>query len=314
MDTVDVCEGWTNDPFNLKVDGDVVYGLGVHDMKGGLVAILQALRNFGSIKIRVKVAFGVDEENVSKGADILVKSGWLNDVDFAIVPETATSKKNDLGPHMITLGRRGRVAIKIIVIGKSAHGALPHLGINSIEDAARIVLALDNLQLIEHEKLGTGSVCPLAIKSEVKSLSVPDRAEIVVDRHLVPPETTELVLRQVTEMIEGLNLRSKVEVSLVKRDTPFCMPYLTEVNHPFVQMISEIMREKYEVVYNYGASVADENYFSSRLNIPVVVIGPRGGNDHAANEWVSLSSIDELAEIFREFLNRIESGNSEGVC
>ena len=237
---------------------------------------------------RIKVAFGVDEENISQGTDSLVRSGWLDDVNFAIVPETGTSDKNELGPRMITLGRRGRVAIKIIVRGKSAHGAQPELGINAIEDASRIILALENLELKTHDILGKSLVCPLIMKSEVECLSVPELSEIVIDRHIVPPETEESVLNQVKELIDNLNLKSSVELEFVKRSTPFLMPYITPKTNPFVEVVSDIIRKRHgEVVYNYGLSVADENYFGSRLGIPVIVIGLKGGNDHAANEWVN---------------------------
>lgn len=310
LDTVDVCEGWETNPFELKVKNDVAYGLGVYDMKGGLVAILETLKRFRPKNLKIKVAFGVDEENISEGAHFLVSSGWLKDVDFAIVPEAATTYEN-LGPKMIILGRRGRVAIKIIVRGKSAHGAQPDLGINAIEEASKIIQGLKRLKLRSHKLLGKSTVCPLKFESKVDSLSVPDFAEIVIDRHLVPPETEESVLKEMREMVESLHLRARVEVKFVERNTPFLMPYITPKNNPFVKVVANVVKRRFgEVLYGYGLSVADENYFGARAKIPVVVLGPKGGNCHAPNEWVSISSISDLVEIFTETLEVLESSRA----
>jgi len=309
MDTVEPCKGWKSDPYELLVKNDRAYGLGSNDMKGGIVSILKALEGIKTNDLKIKVAFAVDEENISEGADVLVKSGWLNDVDFSIIPEIATSGTSSNEPNLITLGRRGRVAFKITVLGRAAHGAQPELGINAIEDASKIILALENIKLAKHEKLGKASVCPLSLICTVKTLSVPDTAEILVDRHLVPPETKTFVLKQMRELIAKLNLRSEVKVEFVNRKTQFLMPYFTPENDKFVQVASGVVKEHYNnVMYSYGLSVGDENYFGARLGIPSVVIGPKGGNAHCSNEWVSLQSIQKLTDIYTEILNRVENG------
>jgi acetylornithine deacetylase/succinyl-diaminopimelate desuccinylase-like protein len=310
LDTVEVCKGWKTNPFELKVEKDIAYGLGAYDMKGGITAILRTLEIFKPKNLKIKVAFGVDEENISRGADVLVRSGWLKDVNYAIVPEAATTYES-LGPKMIILGRRGRVAVRVIVRGKSAHGAQPDLGINAIEEGSKIILALKKLKLRSHKLLGKSTVCPLKFESKVESLSVPEIAEIVIDRHLVPPETQSSVLREMKTLVKNLHLRAKVDVKFVKRDTPFLMPYITPKEHPFVKMVSNIVKKKFgKVVFGYGLSVADENYFGSRAKLPVIVIGPKGGNCHTSNEWVSISSINELIEIFREVLETLDSNRN----
>lgn len=310
MDTVEPSKNWKSSPFKLKTVNDRAYGLGVYDMKAGLTAIIETVKNFKPKNFKIKVAFGVDEENVSQGADLLVKSGWLNDVDFVIVPEIILKKdfsKENQNPNIITLGRRGRVGIKITVRGKSAHAASPHLGINAIDEAVKIISSLKNIHLATHTKLGKGSICVLNINGGVKSLSVPELAEIIIDRHLVPPETKESVLKQLKTFIKKSGLKSSVEVKLIERATPFLMPYFTSEKNKYVQMINETIKMVYgKVIYNYELSVADENYFGSRLHLPVVIIGPRGGDAHAANEWVSLQSIKELINIFLIFLQKID--------
>jgi len=306
LDTVAPCQGWHSDPFKLKVVGDSAYGLGTHDMKGGLTAILSALKDFKPKGFKIKVAFGVDEEEISKGADLMVKSGWLKDVDFCLVTETGTAKEDLLWPKIV-LGRRGRVVIRILVKGKSAHGAKHKLGINAIEEAAKIINSLRKIKLATHKGFGRGSIYPHSIESKTRYLSVPEICEITLDRNFAPPETSEFVVKQVQDLVKKLNLRSDVKVELFKRATPFLMPYTISKNHPWVKLVSKVVKRKYgRVNYGYGLSVADENYFATRCGIPAIVLGPTGSENHVANEWVSLKSVKELSEIIKEILKKIE--------
>lgn len=301
LDTVAPCQGWRSDPFKLKVVGDSAYGLGTHDMKGGLTAILSALKDFKPKGFKIKVAFGVDEEEISKGANLLVKSDWLKDVDIGLVTEPGK-------PRGIALGRGGRVVIRILIKGKSAHGAKHELGINAIEEAAKIINSLEKIKLAIHKGLGKGSIYPHSIESKTRYLSVPEICEITLDRNFVPPETSEFVVRQVRNLVKKLNLRSDVKVELFKRATPFLMPYTISKNHPWVKLVSETVRKKYgKAIYDYGLSVADENYFATRCGLPVVVLEPAGGGDHSANEWAKLSSILELSKIINETLNKLDN-------
>ncbi|MGC8568230.1 MAG: M20 family metallopeptidase [Candidatus Micrarchaeia archaeon] len=305
MDVVEVGEGWTYDPFDLKVEGDIVYGRGVHDMKGGIVSILEAVDGLDPKNIKIKVAFGVDEEQISSGSNVLANSGWLSDVKFAIVPESNATSKYDgnIGLPLIVLGRRGRVPISIKVHGKAAHAAKPENGINAITDAVRIVEAINSMPIISNEKMGSGSVCVLSINSSAKSLTVPEDCEILVDRHYVPPETETQAVNQIKGIISSLGLKSNVIVEPIKRPTPFLIPYMTDEHHPYVEKLAEFVKEKYgRVEYGYGMSVADENCFGGRLGIPTVVIGPKGGNPHSVDEWASISSIEEVAALYRRFL------------
>src|SRR3989338_860680 len=149
LDTVPVYGDWKTDPLVLSEDGDTLNGLGVVDMKGGVVAILKAIENKNISGFKLKVAFGVDEENISEGGHVLVNSRWCDDVVAAIVPETGTSTEPSIGPRAILLGRRGRAAYIIKVPGFSVHGA-SGLGFNAIEEAAKIILNIKRFHLAKH--------------------------------------------------------------------------------------------------------------------------------------------------------------------
>ena len=303
MDTVRPANGWSK-PYIPKKENDRIIGLGAYDMKGGLAAMLLAAEMIKPKSFKLKLVFSVDEEHLSLGCNELVKSDWLNDVNGCIVPEIGPTGKL-IGPETVILGRRGRVVYHIIVKGKSVHGSTPNLGINAAEEAALIILSLPRLKLAHHSRLGSGSYCVLGVSCRPRGLSVPDKCEIIIDRHLVPPETEDIALAQMKRLIEKLPLKAKVKVKYPAWPVPFMMPFATPVDHQLVKVVDKVVKEEMgEVKHSYGLSVADEIYIANRAKVPVVIIGPEGGNEHSFGEWVTLRSIKKLSAIITKSVSR----------
>lgn len=313
IDTVPPYGEWQGDPFELREDQndkDKLIGLGAADMKAGVAAILKAVEEETDRKIRV--AFGVDEENISEGAYIIAKSGFLKDVGIGICTEIASSKNQLLGPQAITLGRRGRCVLELEIPGRSAHGAQAENGINAICEAAKLIKELEllNNNLVSHELLPPPTQFIRKINAENTSLSLPETAIIELDVHMVTPETPESVLKSTQEFIDSLYIRGvfseidgkRIKVKLKERKIPYLLPYVTPKENPYVKILSRIILEKIgEPVYNYGTSVADENVFAAN-GVPMISIGPSGGNEHASNEWVSKNSYLKLIDILKTFI------------
>src|SRR5579884_2850816 len=317
MDTGPRVAGWTKTgPWTPLVQGDRLYGLGACDMKGGLVAILQAVRGFAPDGYTLKVAFVVDEENVSEGAYVLGESGWLGDVEAVLVPEGPQPREpgEDYAahPNVLTLGRRGRIDIDVTLIGRPGHAAHPERGVSALRRGAVLALALGLLAPEKHTQLKRGGATIRRFVSEAAGLSIPEVAQLRIDRHLVPPETPASAQLQVEELIERLYQEGAleratdmpIEVAVPARHPPYLLPYVTSPEEPVVRLVEAVVRERFgDARHDYGMSVADENYYGAALGLPVVVLGPVGDNAHAADEWVSLSSVEELADVYRTVLD-----------
>ena len=315
MDTVPAAQGWKTDPWKPCIDGDKLYGLGACDMKGGLAALLQAVAGFHPGSYTLKLAFLVDEENISQGAHTLVQSPWMQDVAAVLIPEIGTSGGQQLGPRVLTLGRHGRVDLKILVRGRSAHAGNAEAGVSALLRGAIVALALHRVPLAEHPQLGRPHLTIRRFASEAKGLSIPEVAELLIDRHLVLPETAESARQDVQTLIEQLYQEGAlaydstlpITVSVPERPTPYLMPYVVSPTHPFVQLVEQVAREQLGTAsHKYSSSVADENYYGATLGLPAVVLGPLGGNHHAPDEWVSLSSLLELVAVYRQILVRFD--------
>jgi len=310
MDTVKICSDWKRDPFGAEVEGNKLYGQGALDMKSGLAAAMVAMELLKGIedKMQGKVLFTavVDEEGpYGLGTDALIRDGITDSCDMAIVtePAAAFAPKGVKNPCLL-IGARGRYLYEIKIKGKSAHGAMPYLGVNALVDASKIITALEEMTLGSHPFLGEGSLCVLKIEGGGETISVPDKSRILADRHVVVGETEEQVKKEAEEVIEKLNLKSEVMVGF--RDAPYPEvkgygSYITSKDHilvrEFENSFSELTGQK--PILSSFMSIGDFNYLGdkSRANLPTIIIGADGDNVHSPEEYVDLEDATTITRV-----------------
>ncbi len=303
-DTVPQYGAWKSDPLKLVRKSGRLYGLGSCDMKGGIASMLHALESVQSA--RVKLLLCPDEENVSAGAWAAVKRrAWFRGVTYALSGEPGLSKASAEEHNVITVGRRGRVVIDIRVKGVSSHGAYSSMGVNAIDEAAKIVSGVKGFRLRKHAQMGAENVFVNRIESAATSLSLPDTAKLSLDVHLVPPSTSLDAKERAEELIGALrrkgilDKRTEAKASIRKRETPYIEPYANNMSDGHVRHVISLMERNFGSAFiNYGSSVADDNILANELHIPVLVIGPKGGNEHSANEWVSARSLAQTSRFY----------------
>jgi len=320
LDTVKLCEGWTRDPFGAEVEDGRLYGLGACDMKGGCASIMLALKYFlmrnGSFTGKIIYSLVCDEEGpFGLGTHALIMDGIIpNKADMAIVAEPSSAFAGVAFPA-VCLGARGGYNYKLFFTGRSAHGAMPELGINAVSDAAKVLLELEKTPMIAHEKLGRGSICCVDFRGGGAALSVPDKAEFSVFRHTVQGEDKNTIIEEVKRAVSKANIRSKVDFKFREAPHPECdgfPAYVTSRDNEYVKLFEESTKKVtgQSPKETYFASVGDFCYLGGRLSIPTVVFGPSGGNFHGPDEYVNIKDVKTTAEVILEFLERSLSQGS----
>ena len=113
------------------------YGPGTHDMKGGLVVLLEAIRSARTERA-LRVVLTADEEIGSPSArDVLARASDGAAAAFVLEPPTS---KGDLKTRRKGLGR-----FTLRVSGRAAHAGVPEDGVSAIEELARLTLRLHAL-------------------------------------------------------------------------------------------------------------------------------------------------------------------------
>ncbi len=198
IDVVPPGGGWTRDPFAAAVENGRLYGRGSSDMKAGLAAAIfavEALRLAGvGLKGSIQISATVDEESGGfAGAAYLAHKGLLTSqtIDYVVIPEP-------FGPSRICIGHRGVYWFRVTSFGKTAHGSMPYLGVNAIENMAVLLEELRNTVgpeissrmtampvMPEGSRFGTLSVNSIRggqADHTLQSPCVPDRCEVVCER------------------------------------------------------------------------------------------------------------------------------------
>ncbi|MBN1661528.1 MAG: M20/M25/M40 family metallo-hydrolase [Anaerolineae bacterium] len=303
FDTVPVCEGWDTDPFTPVLKEGRLYGLGACDMKAGIACILAMLKAFveSGHTFRGELSFSgvVDEEAYSKGARAMLDTD-LADCDAIVLAEPYAGDEG----KPIPLGITGKVLYNLTVRGHAAHGFSPHLGINAVEEAARLVAALDRLPMREHPDFGRGNTCTLKIEGgyQVYSVVVPDLCRVEINRLLVPGETSATAVEDMQALVRSLDLEARVDVAL---KPPRYEPFLVSRDEPIIQIFYDVYREMMgtEPLYVYSAGITDANVFGER-GIPCLHLGPARGNIHQPNEYVALQWLERLPRMYASLAAR----------
>ena len=138
IDTFAVADGWETDPFKATLVDNRLYGLGSHDMKGGVACALHAVEALIEAKTPLKgrliVALTSDEENWSRGAHAVINSGLIDNCNWCLNPEPTQMAS-------LRTGARGRHVYHLKFKGETAHAAYDE-GISALTDAARVAAAL----------------------------------------------------------------------------------------------------------------------------------------------------------------------------
>ena len=151
-----------------KVEGDVIRGPGIYDMKAGFLQALYAMRTLNLSKVALIAT--TDEETGSATTRELIEN-VSKKAKAVLVLESAIDGK-------VKIGRKGTSMYKITVHGRAAHAGLePEKGINATVEIATIV---NTLMALGNKEFGT-TVVPTVMNSGTTTNTVPALASLDVD-------------------------------------------------------------------------------------------------------------------------------------
>ena len=300
VDTVTLA-GYAGDPLSGDIKDGAVHGRGAFDMKAGVAAsLVAALRARETQKLRgdIILALVADEENLSLGTIELLASGWR--ADAAVVSEPTE--------HGLMLAHKGFVWAHVDVQGKAGHGSRPDLCVDAILKAGHFLVALEKYgaDLMAgkvggsplHPIVGAPTVHASLIKGGEELSSYPALCTVSVERRTVPGETPELVEEQLRTLLDGL-ATSVPDFRYTLRMGDCRAPYEIDEKHPFVQLFDTHAR----AVLGHKPTVISGTYWTdsallSEKGIPTLLFGVQGEGAHAAQEFASARSIEQVTDVF----------------
>lgn len=128
-------QSWDSDPFQVVERGDKLYGRGTCDMKGYLACALAMVPTLKARKLNMPVhlAFSYDEEIGCTGVRPMI--GELG----KRLPLPRYVFVGEPSNMMVVDAHKGPVRWRVELTGRAAHSSMPHLGVNSIAYAGRLL-------------------------------------------------------------------------------------------------------------------------------------------------------------------------------
>jgi acetylornithine deacetylase len=131
---------WAGDPFDPRVEGDVIHGRGACDMKAGVIANLMAIRALRAADVRLagQVALHsvVSEEDGGLGAFGTLARGHRGDACVITEPTSGNAMTANAGALTFTLR----------VPGRATHGSTRYMGVSAIDAFLPVYRALAELE------------------------------------------------------------------------------------------------------------------------------------------------------------------------
>ena len=130
---------WTSDPWSGVVRNGQLHGRGACDMKGGIAAILGAVRALGEtgaldrLQGELLVAFVPSEEDGGQGTLAAIRAGATG--DLCVIPEPSNLD--------VVIAHAGAITFRLTVPGKAAHASRRTEGVSALDNLGDLVRALE---------------------------------------------------------------------------------------------------------------------------------------------------------------------------
>ncbi len=300
----DVVPASRPDQFQPAIRGERILGRGAADMKGGIAAMVYAVKALQPERLpgRVAVVLVPDEETGGRlGSEYLVRSARLGENGVAALIGEPTS-------GAVWNGSRGAITLRIQLAGKPAHVGLQHEGCNAFEQALPMLLALRKLKAEVEQRRTAFAVEPEAARHSILMLGgevvgghqfnvVPERFSFTVERRINPEEDIAAEKALLFETID----RAKpdgvdTQVQVIQEGASSATDAGSPLGRILAAAVKDVTGTEPPFVLCPGLL---ETRFYAQSGVPAVAYGPGVLSvSHGPEEYVEVRRLVDCAKIY----------------
>lgn len=313
MDVVGIGDrnAWHSDPWQVRREGDWLYGRGVEDNQQAIVCMLLLAEAIAKVQpylpeLSLGLVFMADEENGSKYglSHIFKQSPELFDPDdIFIVPDFGCPNAS-----MIEIAEKAQLWLRVVTEGTQCHASMPHLGKNAFLAGAELVTQL-------HQQLSqtfqncnslfdppTCTFVPTRHEANVEAINIlPGHDVFYLDCRILPEIKPEDVLASARKIARAVAARHQVhtciEIVQLQRASSVSM------SCPAIAQLQKAIHTVYGCSANAigvgGGTVAAH---LRECGFPALVWACLENTCHQPNERSSLSATCKDAQVFAHLL------------
>ena len=297
VDVVPAGSGWTSDPYMpIEKDG-YIYARGAQDMKSGLAAFVQAVKDTKNFDGTLSLLLTSDEEGPAKHGTVEVLK-YLQENDFlphscVVAEPTCETVFGDA----IKVGRRGSINGLVKVIGKQGHAAYPEKSLNPINQVAKVLEKIAGIDLDNGDEYFAPSKFVITdIRAGMQVTNVtPGHLEMMFNVR----NSTKTTTKEIEEFVA--HHFNEMEYSLKLDQSAF--PFVTDSDTKVVRDIDRAIFEITGVKTKYStAGGTSDARFIAPCGVDVIEFGVRNDTIHSVDERTSIKEVEDLYKVFKRLI------------
>jgi len=298
VDVVPAGEGWDSDPYVATQKDGYIYGRGTQDMKSGVAAFTQALKNTTAFKGTLSLLLTSDEEGDAingtvKVLEYLKEHKMLPDVCVVAEP-TCEEQFGDA----IKVGRRGSINGYIRLKGKQGHAAYPEKAINPIHQIAQVLGSMAGVDLDDGDAYFAPSKFVITdIRAGMQVTNVtPNELTMMFNVR----NNTKTTQKEVQEFVENHLKEFDYELRLTQGSYPF----KTDTDTKLVRNIDRAIKKITKILPKHStAGGTSDARFIAAFGVDVIEFGVKNDTIHAVNERTTLKEVEALYQVFQTLID-----------
>jgi succinyl-diaminopimelate desuccinylase len=302
----DVVPAVTPKQFMPTTRGRNLFGRGSSDMKGGLVAMIYAVKALldldANLDGRIGLVFVPDEETSGpRGSRALAAAGELGRGGIGMLTPEPTG-------GTIWNASRGALSLRVTVHGKAAHVGLESRGVNAFERMLDVAGALRELKRKIAARKTAFHITSDAARNSILMLGgqcagganfnlVPDICSFTVDRRINPEEDFEPEKAELLIVLEGCRRNGiELDVEILQEGRAAAIAEENEVAQALAQSVKEITGKT--PAFEMCPGLLEIRYYAEK-GIPAFAYGPGLLTvSHGPEEFIPLENIESCAAVY----------------
>ena len=303
-------KAWTTNPWQVRREGDYLYGRGVEDNQQAIVSMLLLTEELLAHEITPELTLGLvfmaDEETGSDfGLEHILKTAphFFGSDDLYIVPDAGSPKAD-----IIEVAEKSQLWLKVQTTGVQCHASTPQKGRNAFLAASEMALACHNALRAAFADANPlfdppySTFVPGKHEANVPNINtVPGSDVFYVDCRLLPQIPQDEVLAKLREVAAEVSEKHGVaiNVSVVQQQAASATSETSAVVTALRAAIARIYGVEARPLGIGGATVAA---FLRHRGLPVAVWSCLENTCHQPDERSSITSTIKDAQVFAHIL------------
>ena len=310
--------GWKRDPWTPSIEGDLIFGAGIRNMKSGVSAMIEAAemvrRSVVPLRGDLVLACVVGELQGGVGTSHLCRHGPLT--DMAVVPEP-------FGANNIVTVHAGVLEMAVHVLGNSRHISRKEEAVDAIAKMCKAVPAIDGVKFTYTPREDLPGLPRINVGAIIGGRGrdydmrgpnfVSDFCTVIVDVRFLPGMTSASVKADIERALDEVkrgdpDFQYEIEMPPDPKYRVFTV-VMEPFDLPKNEYILETVLRQYRTVTGKepdgvgtvlpGSYTGDDTCHLWAAGVPCLLYGPGGGSESAAipDEFSRISDMEQVAKV-----------------